>query len=151
MPAGRPPKPIEQLKRTGTYRRDRHGTRGLPSEVSSPNPVPLEDHTALETFEATLQAGWPWFTATDSTAVVMLREALEERAEIRAMYPAGSKPRREIDEQIARQLSALGFDPAARARLGLAEVKAASKLDEIRQRRQAATTCASTPVDRSPS
>ena len=68
----------------------------------------------------------------------MLREALEERAEVRATYPPGSKERRRIDDQIGRQLSALGFDPAARARLGLAEVKAASKLDDIRQHRATA-------------
>jgi hypothetical protein len=33
-------------------------------------------------------------------------------------------------------LSTLGFDPSARSRLGLAEVRRVSKLDELRSRRQ---------------
>ena len=145
-PRGRPPKPVEQLKRTGTYRKDRHQQRTTTMTVGSPDLSVIEGLDALAIFHTTLSAGWPWFVDTDSAAVVMLREALEERAEIRAMYPAGSKERRGIDEQIGRQLSALGFDPASRARLGLAEVKAASKLDEIRQRRAAAGLATPVPI-----
>ena len=106
-PRGRPPKPVEQLKRTGTYRKDRHQQRTTTMTVGSPDLSVIEGLDALGIFQSTLQAGWPWFVDTDSAAVVMLREALEERAEIRTMYPPGSKTRREIDEQIARKLSAL--------------------------------------------
>ena len=42
--------------------------------------------------------------------------------------------RRDLEKQIFDLLSALGFNPAARSRLGLAEVKAQSKLEEIRER-----------------
>jgi phage terminase small subunit len=42
---------------------------------------------------------------------------------------------RDLDKQIISQLSLLGFDPAARSRLGLAEVKAQSTLEKLRQNR----------------
>jgi len=40
-----------------------------------------------------------------------------------------------LDKQIVSLLSNLGFDPAARARLGLAEVKTKSVLEQLREKR----------------
>jgi hypothetical protein len=45
------------------------------------------------------------------------------------------KQLRELNKEISDWLSVLGFDPSARARLGLAEVKAMSKLEDLRARR----------------
>jgi hypothetical protein len=42
---------------------------------------------------------------------------------------------RELDRQIVSNLSLLGFTPSDRARLGVAEVKAKSKLEELMERR----------------
>jgi hypothetical protein len=56
------------------------------------------------------------------------RETLEERQSLRAAVLAGHGDRKELralDKQVIEMLSALGFDPTARSRLGLAEVKAA--------------------------
>jgi hypothetical protein len=68
----------------------------------------------------------------------MLRSMLEERDGLRADAMAGStearKHLRDLDRQIMPLLAALGFDPASRSRLGLAEVKAKSKLEELRER-----------------
>ena len=68
----------------------------------------------------------------------MLRDLLEEREVLRAGAMAGStedrKALREVDKQVISLLSELGFNPAARSRLGLAEVKAKSKLEELRER-----------------
>jgi hypothetical protein len=55
---------------------------------------------------------------------------------------------RELDRQIVSNLSLLGFSPADRSRLGVAEVKAASKLEELMLRK--AKRVASTVVDTSP-
>jgi hypothetical protein len=41
---------------------------------------------------------------------------------------------REIDKQIVSNMSLLGFSPSDRARLGVAEVKARSALEELRAR-----------------
>jgi hypothetical protein len=85
-------------------------------------------------------AGRVWLAATDSTALALLRESLEERAVVRDLVMAtqstdARKALRDLDKQIIGQLSLLGFDPAARSRLGLAEVKAASTLEKLRQSR----------------
>lgn len=42
---------------------------------------------------------------------------------------------RELDKQIVSNLSLLGFTPSDRSRLGVAEVKAKSKLEELMERR----------------
>jgi hypothetical protein len=44
---------------------------------------------------------------------------------------------RELERSIVGQLGLLGFSPSDRARLGLAEVKKESKLEEIIRRREA--------------
>jgi hypothetical protein len=44
---------------------------------------------------------------------------------------------RELDRQIISSLSLLGFTPSDRTKLGVAEVKAASKLDELMARKAA--------------
>jgi hypothetical protein len=85
-------------------------------------------------------AGRVWLAATDSVALSMLRESLEERQALRDVVIAtqsetARKALRDLDKQIIGQLSLLGFDPAARSRLGLAEVKAASTLEKLRQSR----------------
>jgi hypothetical protein len=81
-----------------------------------------------------------WLAITDSVALSMLREALEERTSLRHLVLAtqstdARKALRDLDKQIIGQLSLLGFDPAARARLGLAEVKAQSTLEKLRKNR----------------
>ena len=79
-----------------------------------------------------------WLARTDAMALALLHSMLEERAPLRADAMAGStearKHLRDLDKQITSLLSDLGFNPAARARLGLAEVKAQSKLEELRER-----------------
>lgn len=47
---------------------------------------------------------------------------------------------RDVEKNLDRELSQLGFDPVARARLGLAEIKAASKLEELAAKRAARGT-----------
>ena len=68
----------------------------------------------------------------------MLQSLLEERKPLRADALAGStearKALRDLDRQLIPLLGELGFNPAARARLGLAEVKTQSKLEELRSR-----------------
>jgi len=139
MPVGRPPKPTEQKRKLGNP-----GKRPLPNGLAlvavaaiAPEPIDL-DPTA--TLSAVLEAGKAWLAASDSLACVLLRESIEERAVLRelVMQTQGSDARkalRDLDKQIISQLSQLGFDPAARSRLGLAEVKAASTLEKLRQNR----------------
>jgi len=134
--AGRKPKPVEAHKRTGTYRKDRHG-----SNLALVEPVEKLPHeqTAHDAFEAVMGDGVGWLARTDAPALALLRSQLEEREGLRDLAYQGSaearKQLRELDKQIIGLLSNLGFDPAARARLGLAEVKAKSVLESLREKR----------------
>ena len=142
---GRPPKPVEQKKRQGTYRKDRDPSSGALAVVPpiGSDMVELDPVVALD---AVLSAGVHWIASTDSMKVALLREAMEDYARLRA---AGAAPKdvREGRAEVAKLLSELGFDPTARARLVLAEVKAQSKLEEIRARRSQSSVVASSVAD----
>jgi len=131
---GRPPKPIEQKRLAGNP-----GKRRLPSGTELALVAPVQrgalDLRADEVLDAVLGKGVAWLSETDGPKLVILREQLEERQSLRDAVLAGTGDRRalrDLEKQIAEALSLLGFDPAARSRLGLAEVKAASKLEGIR-------------------
>jgi DnaJ-domain-containing protein 1 len=85
-----------------------------------------------------MEAGAPWFAMTDGIRLAMLRESLEERARLMTHAEASTETRkalRDINREISDWLTALGFDPSARARLGLAEVKAQSELEKMQNKR----------------
>jgi len=70
----------------------------------------------------------------------MTCEMIDERWNLRVKVMQTDDARlrrglRELDRQIVSNLSLLGFSPADRSRLGVAEVKAASKLEELMQRK----------------
>lgn len=141
---GRPPKPLEQKRKTGRTSTTDSGGRKLPQKgnlavVPATEPE-LVDLDASSVMDRILGEGVAWLGQTDTVALVMLREALEERRDVRDRAMAGSsearKELRELDKQIISQLSVLGFDPSARARLGLAEVQARSKLEELKRGRK---------------
>ena len=133
---GRPPKPVEAHRRTGTYRKDRHGANLALVESVDRSPYEL---SAAEAFESVMSDGVNWLARTDAPALALLRSMLEEREGLRDLAFQGSnesrKALRDLDKQIVSLLSNLGFDPAARARLGLAEVKTKSVLEQLREKR----------------
>lgn len=138
-PVGRPPKPIEQKRRTGNP-----GKRQLPGATNlavvpaiAADPVDLDP---VDTVASVLEAGRAWLATSDTLALALLRESIEERSMLRALViqtqsTDARKALRDLDKQIISQLSLLGFDPSARSRLGLAEVKAATTLEKLRKSR----------------
>jgi hypothetical protein len=69
----------------------------------------------------------------------MTCELLDERSQLRAQVinnnrPDERKALRDLDRQLVANLSLLGFTPTDRSRLGVAEVKRQSKLEELRSR-----------------
>jgi hypothetical protein len=69
----------------------------------------------------------------------MTCELLDERAQLRAQVMNNNRPDerkalRDLDRQLVANLSLLGFTPTDRSRLGVAEVKRQSKLEELRSR-----------------
>jgi hypothetical protein len=133
---GRPPKPIEQHKRTGTFDASRH-KRGALVAVEAVEIEPVFK-PAADLFVEIMQAGSAWFAKSDSVQLAMLRESLEERERLLPVAESSTEARkqlRELNREIADWLTQLGFNPTARARLGLAEVKAASTLEKLQAKR----------------
>ena len=84
--------------------------------------------------ERVLAQGVHWLGQSDGPMLALAREALEDYA--RARGSGDIKLTLAARDQVMRIFGVLGFDPAARSRLGLAEVKAQSKVEEIIARRR---------------
>ena len=135
---GRPPKPVEQHRRTGTFHATKHGSRGALVAVEAVDSAP-HDFDPAAVFADIMSAGAPWLASTDAVRLAMLRESLEERSRLLPAAESSSEARkqlRDLNKEISEWLSLLGFDPAARTRLGLAEVKAQSVIEEMKARRR---------------
>ena len=138
-PNGRPPKPLEQHKRNGTLRADRHGSAALAVVPAADAQLVGVNGSVAAILDAVLDRGVHWLAATDAPSIGLLRDLLEERDALRAAVLAGNGDRkqlRDLDKQVMSLLSQLGFDPAARTRLGLGTVELESKLDQIRRKKR---------------
>lgn len=131
---GRPPLPTEAKRRRGTARADR--VRPSAELVSVP-PVDASvvELTVEQALERSLLAGSHWLAESDALGIVLLREALTFYAELKA--DPKSKPSDVLAalKQVSSEAGTLGFNPSARSSLGLAEVKAASKMEQLRAQR----------------
>lgn len=148
---GPPPKPNEIKRKTGNP-----GKRKLPkaSNVIALPPVAAQAPEHLGTHGALLWSAMreraSWLAETDRPTLLLLCEKWDRRADLQARL-ATSDPvlytdkgyayanpivgmLSTIETEIARLLGVLGFTPADRTRMGLAEVKAQSKLAELRER-----------------
>lgn len=152
---GRPPRPIEQKRLLGNP-----GKRAMPkegslqilpgiSDIPEP-PRPLLKY-GQELWDKVWEQGLNWISPnTDSELLLMTCEMIDERWNLRVKVMQNNDPKerrglRELDRLIINNLSLLGFTPADRTRLGVAEVKAQTKLEELMQRK--AKRVASTVVD----
>lgn len=140
-----PPKPAEAKRRTGNP-----GKRALPSLAAVATlpaadgvPAPLRDlgPEGQRMWQRVWSGGAIWLSpASDIELVQMLCEAMDERVALRDFVLSGAGQWRDrialrnLDDQVKSMLSALGFTPIDRTRMGVAEVKQASKLDQLRAR-----------------
>ncbi len=138
-----PAKPIEMKRRLGNP-----GRRPLPKEGSLMQveggwrePLrPLGD-AGLQLWSEIFEAGGLWISRTDSHLLMMVCELFDRREILREQFLADPTERKvnmsllETEKLIQTSLSLLGFTPSDRSRLGLAEVKAKSKLEELMERR----------------
>lgn len=141
MPNGRPPKPIEQKRMLGNPGKralpDENQTILLPRVEATPEPPrPLLKY-GQELWERVWSMGATWVSdKTDIELLMMTCEMVDERWNLRIKVMQDDDPKlrrglRELDRQLVSNLSLLGFTPADRSRLGVAEVKARSKLEEL--------------------
>lgn len=146
MPAGRPPKPAEQKRLLGNP-----GKRPLPDPSQVEILMPAEDmpepdrpllEPGMKLWKRVWKSGVNWISPnTDVELLLMTCEMVDERwnLRIKVMQNDNMQMARRLDNLsriIASNLSLLGFSPADRARLGLAEVARVSKLAELKQMKQ---------------
>ena len=152
MPAGRPPTPIERKRKLGNP-----GKRALPDQSNIVALPPVVDDTPAQLGPAG-HAVWElvtgqckWLAETDRPALVLLCEKFDRRQDFivrlessdPVLYTdkgyAYANPLvgmlSTIENEIAKLLGSLGLTPTDRTRLGVAEVKAKSKLEELLERR----------------
>lgn len=138
---GRPPKPLELKRAEGNP-----GKRALPKEgnlVILPQAVGIPDPQrpllkyGQELWDRVWGMGQTWISPqTDIELVLMTAEMVDERWNLRVKVMGSDDPKmrrglRELDKMIISNLSMLGFSPTDRMRLGIAEVKKQSKLEEL--------------------
>ena len=152
---GRPPRPIEQKRMLGNPGRRPlpEGLQILPSAGETPEPArPLLKY-GQQLWDRVWEQGLNWISPnTDTELLLMTCEMVDERWNLRVKVMQSDDARlrrglRELDRLIIQNLSLLGFTPSDRTRLGVAEVKVMSKLEELQRRK--AERVASTMADSS--
>jgi hypothetical protein len=146
-PAGRPTKPLEQKKKLGNPGKrpipKSQDLQQLPSITDIPSPPRPLLQPGLELWTRIWGTGAQWISPqSDLEILIMTCELVDERwnLRIKVMQTDDSRMRRglrDLDRQIISNLSLLGFTPSDRARLGVAEVKVRSKLEELMAKRDA--------------
>ncbi len=130
--SGRRAKPIERHVATGSYRADRHG---VPLVVVPDVPVSGWELDPVAALDRILDEGAAWLAGSDGVAIALLYKALETHQD--AEEYGSIRDRIAAQQNVARMLASFGFEPSARARMGLTTVKAVSKLERMRQEARA--------------
>jgi phage terminase small subunit len=138
---GRPPVPVEQKRLLGNP-----GKRPLPDKKSLqqlepitkiPNPPRQLFEAGQELWDRVWENGLTWISPhSDIELLIMTCEQIDERIKLRTSVWNNNrsderKALRALDKEIVSNLSLLGFTPTDRTRLGVAEVKKMSRLEEI--------------------
>lgn len=157
MPAGRPRTPAERKRALGNP-----GKRPLPEPVVHlaavatvpPAPAALGE-AGRAAWDRLWTAGQAWLSLTTDLDILTRlceahdeREAMREQIAVDGYMVTGSMGQqrvnpllsevRALETQMTKYESLCGFTPSDRSRLGYAEVKRASKLDELLARRNQA-------------
>lgn len=146
MTAGRPPKPNELKRLLGNP-----GQRPLPdlnniTHLPMAREIPLAPENLGDNGKRFWDRAWgmaiTWLSpSSDLDAVentARLADAVEAARNryMATLEPADGKAYVAINKAYTDALTSLGFDPIARSRLGVAEVKAATSIDKLLERRQ---------------
>lgn len=150
MTRGRPPKPLEQKRRTGRTPNTDSGGRPLPrlAEVvilpqaeGMPDFPPDLDEAGKQLWRRLWQDGITWISPkTDLQAAEEACRAADDVAAARRRYRATTDPKdaaalARLGKRLDEALAQLGFNPTARSRLGVAEVKRVSALEKLLERK----------------
>jgi hypothetical protein len=139
--------PNEIKERRGTLRASRVLSPGLRVELPNgdlPEPPEGLGELGRGVWYQVLNEASAWVSyRLDIFLLGILCDQFEERLELRELVVSDSEqPRhrialRELDKALVSNLATLGLTPTDRARLGFVQVKAESKLDELRRKKEA--------------
>jgi P27 family predicted phage terminase small subunit len=151
---GPPPKPLEQKRKLGNPgKRSISQKSNLVALPSMPADRPSNLGAAgSEFWDDVIRICRPWLGASDYHVLGLAAEAMDRRAFfLRVLSEEGwsvmtdkGYPYKhplvgaltELEAQITKWLSLLGLTPTDRSRLGLAEVKAQTKLEALREKQK---------------
>jgi hypothetical protein len=125
--------PIERKRKRGTDRADRSGGKKTLKAVAPVNTPEVLDLTVEQALERALDMAH-WICDTDTPQVATAREAAELYAELKADPKTKPADRIAALKTMSVEFARLGFNPGERSALGLAEVQAKSKMEELRDR-----------------
>jgi hypothetical protein len=141
-----PPKPNELKRKIGNPGKrplpELRNVVALPMATQPPIPPRPLGPEGLKLWTRIWDEGKSWISpASDLEVVILLCESMDERTQLRLQVLKGSDWRdrvalRSLESQIVSMLSAIGFDPVSRTKLGVAEVQKQSALDQLIARRQ---------------
>lgn len=140
-----PPTPTEVKRRRGNPGKRPLAKPGalvaLPAATEPPTPARPLGPEGKRLWDRMWTNGAVWVSPnTDSELVLMTCEAMDERVSLRVQVLRDGEWRdrvalRALDTQLESMLSALGFSPVSRTRLGVAEVRAMSTLEKLAAQR----------------
>jgi hypothetical protein len=144
--AGRPPKPNE-LKRLmgnpgGRPLPDLNVITNLPMAIEIPTPPENLGESGLDLWNRCWGVAITWLSpVSDIEAIKNAAHLADANEAARARYmistePADAKAYVAINKAFTDSLTSLAFDPVSRSRLGVAEVRAATSIDKLLEKRQ---------------
>jgi hypothetical protein len=139
-----PGKPSEVKKKLGSrHYKPAEVVYALPEIQETPTPERQLTGSGRKLWERAWQLGRNWISdKSDVDLLLMVCEQLDERDTLRAYVLENLEAWHErnalriIERDITANLSLLGFNPTARTKLGVAEVTAKSKLEELMAKKQ---------------
>jgi hypothetical protein len=147
---GRPATPIEQKRLRGTLRADR-----TPSGLTVVPAVDIELIADGPIVTALVEAGaTPWIAQSDTPTVRLAQRLWDDMERLRSALDDEFDPKVHATyiatvRELRSCLSLLGLSPSDRSRLGVAEVKARSKLEQLMDRRRRTADSSPTSSSRS--
>jgi phage terminase small subunit len=149
-----PGKPAEVKRLLGSRAYDPAKEMEVQRIIAVPEPLRRLEEAGLELWNKTWEMQSTWLKPTDLNLLQMTCEQIDEREQLR-IYVMDNMDAwheraglRQLEKEIQSNLIQLGFTPQSRQKLGIQEVKARSKLEELMARK--AENVASTMADTNP-
>ena len=137
-----PPKPAELKRQLGNPGRRPIATPAAYVDGGYVEPLRPLEFAGMQLWDSAMTTGQSWIARNyDTQLLLMTCEQMDRRTDlIGKIHETGEwrlyRALHDLEKMISSNLALLGFTPTDRTRLGLAEVKTASKLEELMARKE---------------